>query len=494
MKILFFSIFRQTPHWETELELMKKHLESGDEIYIINCKGELSTCFGNPDHKDFICTLCKSKFRNGLSSLKEYSNIKLIDIPFQQKKYEEIPNVFQSIDELKGFKVGNATIGLGATSSLISRMNREHKLDTVRYKEKVFNEVNNAYYVYQVARDVLKDLKPEVVYIFNGRFSTFWAAITACEEQKITYYTHERAGKLNKYWIIKDTLPHDTENVKQESQQLWESSDQAERERIGEKFFIDRRKRVESSWYSYTKRQKPHSLPSGFDKTIRNIGIYNTTIEEYVAIRGWENPIDIYNDEITAFRQIFSSLENEKNLHIYLRVHPNLRGFENTQMRDIKSLEGVFRNVTIIYPESKIDSYALMDNCDIILTFGSTMGIEACYWNKPSILIGKSYYRDFDCCYIPKSHQELIDMIRQELTPKSKTGALKYGHWELSRGVKYEYFNQTGLFAGKFLGRKIRSFPSGIIMALIQFLINPVNWLYIPVILKFVWRDISRRL
>ncbi len=473
MKVIFYTVYMPAPHFETELELMQEHLLQGDDVYLVHCKGELSTCFANPEHYKHTCILCKSRFESGINLLHNKEKIHLMELPPNTQTYSEIPPVFQTIDELKEFKIGNAEVGISAASSLISSLNREHRLNTVKHEKRVFKEVNNAYYVYLFFKNILADIKPDMVYLFNGRLSTVLPAINACEEAGIDYATHERGGTLDKYFLGKNTTPHDLENANREIEQLWETADQKERVKTGQKFFADRRNRVEHSWYSFTKEQKAALLPADFDPAKKNIAFYNSTIEEYAAIRSWRGMIKIYKEEIIAFTKIFESLENDSNIHIYLRVHPNLRETDNSQMREIKSLINRFKNVTIILPESPVDSYALMENCDTIITFGSTMGAEACYWNKPSILLGTLFYEKLDCCYIPTSHEETIDLIRKDLAPKNKTGALKYGFWSHSRGFDFKYFAHTGLTSGLFHGQQVQYSRSGYIKALFYYLLSP---------------------
>jgi hypothetical protein len=100
------------------------------------------------------------------------------------------------------------------------------------------------------------------------------------------------------------------------------------------------------------------------------------------------------------------------------------------------------------------------------------MGVEACYWNKPSILLGMSYYDKLDCCYIPQSHEETIDLMRTDLMPKPKTGALKYGFWELSRGIDFKFFKQTGLASGYFLGKEVNFTSISFIKAMFVYVLS----------------------
>ena len=460
-----------TPHFETELELIQEHLSKGDEVYILHCKGQLRTCFLNPTHNAGYCIICQSKFKSGISLINT-EKVKFIELPKSEKQYPGIPPVFKSIDELKEFKIGNVQVGMGAASSLITSFDREHRLNTVKYRKLVFKEVNNAWFVYSFFKKNLVDIQPDLVYLFNGRFSSILPAINACEEMGIRYATHERGGVNNKYYLAFNTTPHDLENAYNEIEQLWENTDENVRLEIGRKFFVDRRSRVEHSWFSFTKAQELGLLPKNFDAQKKNIGLFNSTIEEYAAIRNWKNPIPIYREEIIAFNKIFESLNDDSNIQIYLRVHPNLKGADNSQIRDINSLEHKFKNVTILFPDSNVDSYTLMENCDTIITFGSTMGVEACYWNKPSILLGMSYYDKLDCCYIPQSHEETIELIRSDLIPKSKTGALKYGFWELSKGIDFKFFKQTGLASGSFLGKEVNFTKISFIKGLFVYILS----------------------
>ena len=471
MKVLFYTVFMATPHFETELELIQEHLLKGDEVYILHCRGQLGTCFLNPTHNLGYCVICQSKFKNGISLINT-EKIKFIEIPTNEKQYPEIPHVFKSINELKDFKIGNVDVGMAAASSLVTSLNKEHRLNTLKHRKQVYKEVNTAYFVYSFFKENLAEIQPDFVYLFNGRFSTILPAINACEEMGIHYATHERGGVNNKYYLVFNTTPHDLKYANNEMDQIWENTDEEVRLEIGKKFFIDRRNRVEHAWFSFTKTQKSGSLPKNFDKQKRNIGLFNTTMEEYAAIRDWKDPIPIYKEDTIAFNKIFETFKNDSNIHIYLRVHPNLKGENNSQMQDIKSLEGKFKNVTILFPESNVDSYTLMENCDTIITFGSTMGVEACYWNKPSILLGISYYDKLDCCYIPKSHEETIDLIRTDLIPKPKTGALKYGFWELSKGIDFRFFKQTGLASGHFLGKEVNFTTGSFIKAIFVYILS----------------------
>jgi len=101
-----------------------------------------------------------------------------------------------------------------------------------------------------------------------------------------------------------------------------------------------------------------------------------------------------------------------------------------------------FSNLHVIWPRDVVDSYALMDACEKVVVFSSTMGVEATYWGKPSISVGCIFYENFECVYKPQTHDELIKLLVGDIRPLSVTSALQYAFWHATNGVHFEFFKQ----------------------------------------------------
>jgi hypothetical protein len=56
--------------------------------------------------------------------------------------------------------------------------------------------------------------------------------------------------------------------------------------------------------------------------------------------------------------------------------------------------------------------------------------------------------------------------------PKPKTGALKYGFWELSKGIDFKFFKQTGLASGQFLGKEVNFTTGSFIKSVFAYIIS----------------------
>lgn len=457
MKVVFYSIDSLiTPHFEIDLELISDHIEKGDEVYLLKCNGELESCYVNTTNNKLVCNMCKSRLNLGFKKI-GFNQDNIIDVFDKNVNYDVIPKSFDNIDELKDFKYDNADLGMAVASTLISKL-RDHRFDTKKHKKLVYKNLKASYLVYISVLDKLKSINPDAFYLFNGRFTDYRPAFRAAEKLGITIYAQERAGTVNRYMLYKDCFPHDIDFAKNEMDQLWEAGND-DKETLAKQWFYERRGGKDQAWFSFTKNQVKGSLPDTFDKEKTNVVIFNSSEDEFAAIQGWENPI--YKDQNDGIRKIAQSLSEYPDINLHIRVHPNLGSLYNTQIKQLKDIESLnIKNLNIIWSDNLIDTYELLDNSHVVLSFGSTIGLEACFWDKPSILLGRSYYEDLGCCYMPKSHEEVIDLIRSDIQPKDKMGALKFSYRYMKNGIPYKKYKPLGITKGEFMGEQLKVEPS----------------------------------
>lgn len=456
MKVFFFYIGTPTPILETEFELIRKHKKAGDTIRVLQCTGNLSNCHWNPDHLQYVCARCRSKFKNGWGILNTGEDVELKPFALYLPESSEIQQEFDSVYALKSYCYDNENIGIGVASSLISIL-RDHRFDTRKHHDLVHRELTTAVQVYCLLKQELNDFKPDLVYLFNGRIATHLPSILLCKRMGIEYVTYEVATTHNRYLLRRNSTSHSITAMRDEIEHLW-SAGGDEREGIAHKFFEQRRNGVDQEKFlSFTKYQKKKLLPDCFDVSKKNIAIFNSTIDEYFAVKGWENPL-YFPDETAGLCKILEAFESDDRYIFYLRVHPHMKevASNTSQLQDIRQLGERFKNLYIVWPEDVIDSYALMEACEKIITFGSTIGIEAAYWGKPSILAGRALYEHLDCVYTPKTHEELVSLLTQNLVALPADSALKYGYREMSHGIPFEYFKQTAGVNGTFDGVVIK--------------------------------------
>ena len=88
-------------------------------------------------------------------------------------------------------------------------------------------------------------------------------------------------------------------------------------------------------------------------------------------------------------------------------------------------------------PHSPVDSYALMDVADIVVTYGSTTGVEAAYAGRRVVVMGPSAYDELGCADFAGTRAELATAL-DSVEPGSRSGAVAYGLMMRRRGFLLE--------------------------------------------------------
>ena len=191
-------------------------------------------------------------------------------------------------------------------------------------------------------------------------------------------------------------------------------------------------------------------MPSGWDDNNENVVVFNSSEDEFMAVGGeWESG-KLFPTQYDGLK-FMSEYAKSSNTHFYLRIHPNLAGTQKSYLDLLSSLN--HRKFTVIPPESKISTYSLLFKCDKVITFGSSIGIEATYWGKPSILLGPCFYKHLNVAHMPETTDSLKHLLENEIKPiDNKLGCIKMANHWLNPGTPvsgYSFKGGKGLFNGE---------------------------------------------
>lgn len=452
MNVAIFSPFvLGAPHFGGDLELAQCHLDAGDRVTIATCDTELPSCDLNLAHREHRCADCIEIRRRGLQLLGgPYRVTRLFDY-FREEFAATVP-AFASVAELQAFRVGTFDAGMAAASTLIYHL-RDADFDTMEHARLVANTVRAAWMVYAATSAFLEATPVDRFYVVNSRFATTRGIMRACQERGIECLVHDRGMDIHHYSLFPNTFPHDIAWTDQEIMASWNSADPATREQVASEWYVNKSKGIEATWLSFVAAQEEDRLPDDWNPDRRNVVVFTSSEDEFGSIGdGWRNPL--YASEVDGIRQILRSLDSTgDDVHLTVRVHPNLAGVDNGQTRGLRGLAAPF--LTVVGPESAVSTYALVRHASAVLTFGSTVGIEAVYWGVPSILAGMSHYRNLGGTYNPSTHQELMQLLSAPLYPMPKEAALQYAHYYATYGVRYLHYAANGILSGRFRGTDI---------------------------------------
>lgn len=456
MRVLIISLFsHMRHHLATELELAQTHLDDGDEVTVLACNGDLPACMGNTKGEARQCRSCITARHIGLRSLTMIPPVHLLGHYYSaadRAREASLQTRFATDAEIRSYVVDGLDIGYAALSSTVWEYRDPH-LESEESRALLGRMVVASFRVFRSVKNFLQ-ANPgfDRAYIFNGRFATSRGALRACQQAGVNVFLHERGSTSEKYMVFENSLPHDRQRMLDRINRMWEEANAEERTQ-GDVFYQERRNRVESLWHSFTKEQQAGKLPDQWDPRARNVVVFTSSEDEFVSIgKEWENPA--FETQTQAIVDLHRALaESDSPIELYVRMHPNLRKVDNSDTRRQRSLNG--NRLHVIPPDSKICSYALLDGCEKVISFGSTMGIEANYWGKPSILAGISFYGELGGTYAASSAQELYQLTVAHLTPKPNEPARKYGFYTRTFGKPFVHYRavnfSTGFFRGKFI-------------------------------------------
>ena len=482
--VIFNSHTLFASHYETELEIILHHQKQGDKVVQLVCNKELPACENNPYFMPESCERCVSKVKSGYSQLQQKPIVRSF---FQltetdKKRIAETQRNITNLEELKKLWVDNFDVGYAVASTMISMArNPSPELEGRQVERLIISSLG----VYFSFLNYLRQNPTDVVYIFNGRFSTTRGAMRACEKSGVRFITHERGCNMQHYSLFENATIHNMPNTQRLIREAWANAEPQSREGIAGKWYETRIGGKMENWYSFLENQQIE-LPEGWDKNKENILICNSSEDEVAALgEEWKNPL--YINQSDGITRIIKACETLENLHVYLRIHPFMaQKASNENLRYLLNLKS--KNLTIIPPASKLSTYELVRNASKVITFGSTIGVEATYMGRPSILAAKTFYDALNIAYTPASHDELMALIRQNLEPKPKENALMYGYFWGTFGVKFEYYEPHDFDRGTFLGKKIEA-ELGLKYKLIQAVFHNKKMLPLSEKLRLRWRE-----
>ena len=464
MKILFFAYFTSVDALHgAELDLMQRHLDAGDDVTILYCDGNKDGCESNHQCSVLSCYRCKLKRRHGLALLdgdvEAHPFTKWLSEDDKALCEKLSQTSYESKEAMKEWMVEDFDLGYAVLSSLISRYRNAHIVleDHQDYVRRISQIALSVYYS---VKAYLREMPTSKVYVMNGRLAGFRAAVRACQFHSIPFATFDEGQDRQHFALYENSNPHDLDMHEKRTIEVWNRADKDTREAIGKKFFEDRVKGQITGWnHGFISGQKSGQLPSSWSPDRRNIVIFDSSEDECAAIGPrWDNPI--YKDQLDGMSTILRELSERRipeDLRFYIRMHPHMSGCDNFYTRTVLALGS--ENVEVIPPDSPVSTYELMRGAEKILTFGSTVGIEAVFWGKPSILAGEAYYGFLNATHNPTSHEELMDLlVSRDTEGKDGKGPLIYGYYWETFGEPYRYCESNGPSSTgiEFRGHRVR--------------------------------------
>jgi hypothetical protein len=437
MKYLVYSSCSNAyPHFGVQLDEAEVLFKEGHEVAFAYCEGVIDTCFKNMNANPALCQLCQFGYRQTLNKLSQGIEI----IPMKKRGFEQIPIFdYATVADIKKLMYKEVYIGYAILSTYISLTRNPSPEITVDSREYFNHLLEQACKLTDSIYEIIAKFKPDVICVYNGRFLESRPFFDIAKSLNIRIICNEVIGGSGskdpfRKVVFENSMPHLPKTFSNRIIGLWNDSKLADEEKIkiGESFYKSRKGGVPSGDKVFIKHQEKGKLPLNWDNNKKNIVIFNSSEDEFAAVGKDFEKYLLFNSQLEGIKYILSSIKN-KDYYFYLRIHPNLSSVNYSYHTDLLELEQSYDNVTVIKATDSISTYSLMDAADKVVVFGSTTGIEATYWGKASILLAGAMYYYIDACYIPKTKEEVTELITQDLPAMDNFPAIQYGYYIMDR-------------------------------------------------------------
>jgi hypothetical protein len=446
--LLVLETLTWKPHVETAMDIALQRRQGGEEVVYASLRQGLPACedrsavhalFDLPAHRT---RRAGEILRNaGVRFLApNYSGRERHDA---LARAADLLAGCRDIDDLKhlGY-AGYFDLGWGVLSSVIS-VTRNSTV-TLQDHFGLFRRYCAAgILTYELACRLIEEYRPDQVLLFNGRFATTRAVLRAAESKGVPWLIHERGANKGRFWQA-DFLPHDMDAMQARIRAAW-TPDQAE---SGHRFFRLRRERAEQAWHSFSALQREGLLPEAMRHDGEWATFFTSAEDEMVAI-GDSFVNESFPTQEGAIAVAARAVAKVPGMRLCVRVHPHVAQKGPADRRKWRELD--VPGILLVHAEDEVDSYALMERSRVVMSYGSTIGIEATYAGKPSLLFSPSYYDSLGVCTMAEDEAQVTAFLRDPVTfPQSAT--LPYGAFWDSLGEPYVNYRPDDLHRGSILG------------------------------------------
>jgi len=444
MKIAVIQFNTNSLHVAVTLEILKKYARSTKESNYFFWGISTRYLSRSTQASQSFSKKLPTRYRKIVLSANpnvNYSTKMIFDDPWVQKIqsqfYSQIVNM-GSINDLndlnyKGIKPGSALINEITFLTRSSNPNMKKNLRLIMFL------LNSYLQVYSATSLVISSCKIERVYLYNGRFLHERAVWDSAKQLGVDCKLYET---MRDRYLLSNIGFHNRVNNQKIMLKHWYRSNLKLQKKIeiGSKYFQD----LESSLNKFYASERTE-----LKMKQEYFVFYSSSDDEYAGLgSNWNKKLGGQIACIEKLQEIFSAQDRYK---LIIRIHPNLKNKSTGEVSLWRSIKSV-KNSSVITEESNISSYRLLQNACGVITFGSTIGLEAAFKRKPCLVLADCGYDLLGVCDKANNWIEVVNWLQKghiksdkELTGR-RTNACIRGYYLATGGTKFIYssIKQTG--------------------------------------------------
>jgi len=291
----------------------------------------------------------------------------------------------KQVDELEVWTPFGGRLGRSLTSLLTTTVLRTEQPRADAAEAICVAQVRAFLTIRECVLGDIRDSAAGIVAVFNGRLPVTAAAAAAVDEADVELLFYEYAPPTN--WVYLQPFPsQDRVLTQQLALHALRSTPDRDVEDARTTFLVDRvASRATNPFLVHGGALQPEDR----EQTQRAAMLFTSSPDEFVGVGpGWEHAG--WRDQLHAFETVSARLR-ALGFKVLIRVHPNMQN---------KSWGAFARTVTdyapladrLVLPTDPINSYTLLEQADLVVVWGSTIGLEAVSRRLPTYCLGPVTY------------------------------------------------------------------------------------------------------
>ena len=358
-----------------------------------------------------------------------------------------------SLPELMVFEFQNIPLGSLVLPGLRWILRRHNLIDDEPTRFFLREYILSAWNVAKKFNEVLENIKPQVVVVFNGQFFPEATAKWIAKRHGIRVISHEvglqpvtgffTEGESTAYPIhIPDTFELDeTQNTRLDN--YLQNRFQGNFSMAGVKF-----------WSSIQGPDKEFLQKIAKFKQI--IPVFTNVIFD----TSQPHANTLFKDMFAWLDLLLESAAHHPETLFIIRAHPDEIRIRKASLETVAEWvesrrASDYPNIKFVAPDEPLSSYELIARAKFVMIYNSTIGLEASIMGVPVLCAGKARFTQYPTVFFPKNQAEYASTLEQFLTADTIEVTAIFRR-NARRFLYYQLF-RTSLPFGKFLETSVRT-------------------------------------
>ena len=288
------------------------------------------------------------------------------------------------------------------------------------------------------AAEVIRERRITAVVVNNGRFLHDRAVVEAAQAAGIRVLATDLGGFDTDFDLTAEPT-HDWTSLQERMIATFETWDPSERMGLGSEWFHKRAAHSDPWNELFVEAQrKGMALENRPEGTM--VVFFSSSGDEMVELDfDWSEYFGGQGQALATLARLCRELPDTT---LVVRSHPHKRVKPERDVQDWLADVAQAEPDIHLDPFSPVDSYMLMRQADVVVTYGSTTGIEAAFAGRPVIVMGPSCYDQIEVATPVHTEAEVRAALMDPKTGSPEAIAA-FGLLMMRRGFSVEHVERT---------------------------------------------------